>query len=78
MMAKKAIISGVIEIGKALSGNDDVKSFICGTYSDGTARSLPDAISGELLSPKQKKKLQDKKSKKKKKNKKKKYARIDL
>lgn len=71
-------MDGRIEIAitavKELLGNDGVKEFLCGTYSDGTTRNLTDSIKGEFTSPKQKKK----KEKKKKKNKKKKPVKLKL
>lgn len=57
------IISGIVD---GLSHQD----MICGKYSDGTPRSLIDAIRGDYISPKKKKKLM-KASKKAKKDKKK-------
>ena len=50
-----------------------VVKFVCGTYADGDGRSVVDAVKGEYISPKQKKKLTDNSCKKKgKKNKNKK------
>ena len=59
------IIEAGIAIGNAITGSEDITKFLCGTYADGTPRSLPDAINGEFLSPKQKKKATKKKKKKK-------------
>lgn len=39
---------------RAVSGK--VGKFICGEYLDGSTRSIPDALAGELKSPKQKRK----------------------
>ena len=65
-MAKiEKIIETGVAIGSAITGSDNITKFFCGTYSDGTPRSLPDALSGEFLSPKQKKKATKKKKKKK-------------
>lgn len=72
MSLKTDILEGIIEVGKAVSENDDIKSTIFGSYADGKPRSLSDAIKGEVLSPKQKKKVADYKKAKKKKKKKKK------
>lgn len=36
--------------------NGEVGRFLCGEYLDGTIRSVPDALSGEMRSPKQRKK----------------------
>ena len=58
------IIEVGVSVGSALTGNDNITKFFCGSYSDGTPRSLPDAINGEFLSPKQKKKATKKKKKK--------------
>ena len=57
------IINVAIGASKNLVGDENVKSFLCGTYSDGTPRNVGDAIHGEFLSPKQKKKLAKKKKK---------------
>lgn len=63
---KTAIVEGI----KFVVTSESLGRFICGTYSDGTTRSLADSISGEFLSPKDKaKKLKKKNKKKKKKNK---------
>lgn len=73
----KVVVDTVLEIADGLLGSAKVQSFLCGKYSDGTPRSLPDALNDELYSPQQKKnkKKNDEKKKgkkKKKKNKKKK------
>lgn len=49
---------------KKLIEDDGVKSFLFGKYTDGTARNFADAMAGEYLSPKQKKKYSKKKKKK--------------
>lgn len=67
-------IDVVVTTVTKLLDNDGVKEFICGKYVDGTPRSLPDAINGEIYSPKQK----DKAKKNKKKRKKKKPAKLVL
>ena len=64
-----AVTTVITTIGKAASdilSNDDVAKNVYGTYSDGTNRSLGDAIKGEYLSPKQKKKVDKKVNKVKK------------
>ena len=63
-------------VGREVLGNGDIKKFVCGTYTDGTPRNVSDAINGEYLSPKTKKKHNKKKKKylkNKKKSKKNKY-----
>lgn len=69
---KTEVISAIVEVTSALAGNKEIKSMLCGEYCDGEPRSIPDAIRGEVLSPKQKKKVKDYKKAKKKKRKKKK------
>ena len=66
------IIKKGVEIGKELISNGDIQKVFLGTYSDGTARSLPDALDGEIYSPKQRGKAikrNNKRNKKKKRNK---------
>lgn len=46
------------------------RKFLCGTYADGSPRSLKDALNGEIYSPKEKDKKLKKHKKAKKKNKK--------
>ena len=50
-------------VGKEVLTNGDIKKFACGTYTDGSTRSFVDAINGEYLSPKTKKKHEKKKKK---------------
>ena len=70
-MADIAKIAEVVAlVGREALGNHDVKKFVYGTYTDGTPRNFIDAVNGEYLSPKTKKK-HDKKKKKYLKNKKK-------
>ena len=68
-LEKIAKITGVVA-GAILS--EGGRKFLCGTYSDGTPRSLQDALNDELYSPEERKKRLKKlqKKKKKKKNKK--------
>ena len=74
MGKEQIIIDTVVGIADGLLGSEKVQKFLCGHYSDGSPRSLPDALNDELYSPKQKKNKNknDKKKKKKHKNKKKK------
>lgn len=65
----KIVVDTVLAITDGLIGSEKVQTFLCGKYSDGTPRSLPDALNDELYSPQQKK--NQNKNKKKKKNKKK-------
>lgn len=74
---KLAAIGAFVATATEVLFSEKGKKFICGTYSDGTARSITDAINGEIISPKEKEKRKSikkikNKSKKKKKNKKKK------
>lgn len=72
MADAKAIIEVVVAAGGAIAGNEKISKVLYGTYADGTTRSLPDAINGEIYSPEQKAKAYDNNGKKKKKKKKKK------
>lgn len=76
-------------VDRALRG--EIGHFLCGEYLDGTTRSIPDALSGEMKSPKQRKKEErqkkesiykevkdSKKQKPKKKKKKKKQKKIKV
>ena len=58
-MEKEALISAALSAGKKAvewAKTDEGKKFICGTYTDGTTRSLRDAWNDEYLSPKTRKK----------------------
>lgn len=68
MSKSSLIIETISAIAEVTLGNKDVKASLFGEYSDGSPRNLPDAIRGEILSPKQK--LHSKKKKKKHKKKK--------
>lgn len=61
-------ISSIIKTGSEVF-NEAKKSglfeMVLGTYSDGTVRSIPDAIRGEDFSPKQKRKAMKKRKKRK-------------
>ena len=59
------IVATAVSVGTSILKEDKIVEFLCGTYADGTKRSLSDAMQGEYLSPKQKKKLTSKKKKKK-------------
>ena len=61
----KAVVDIVVSAVTTLAGDDNVQKFVCGTYSDGKTRSIPDAFKGEVYSPKQKGKSKKKKKKKK-------------
>ena len=84
MGKSEIILDAVFTVAeKAVSGQ--VGKFICGAYLDGTTRSIPDALAGEIKSPKQRRKEEKQKKeqlryeamcekpKKKKKSKKKKH-----
>lgn len=64
-MGKKKInqVANVIDTVLAVCTTEKVQKLLCGTYSDGEVRSVPDALNGEVYSPKQKAK-KDKKRKK--------------
>ena len=62
----KEIIDTIVAVTTKLCESDDFRKFMCGTYADGSTKSLPDAITGETLSPEQKEKVKKKKKKKKK------------
>lgn len=65
-MAKFKEVADVLLKGvSTLVSDDNFQKFTLGTYADGTPRNVRDAIDGEYLSPKQKKKATSKKSKKK-------------
>ena len=81
MGKEKIIVDTLLNVADGLLGSEKVQSFLCGQYSDGTPRSLPDALNDELYSPQQKKNKnkndQKKKGKKKKKKNKKKNTKTD-
>lgn len=70
-----AIKSG-INLATEISKNEDLMKMICGTYSDGSTKSIYDAFKGETESPKQKKKKIKKRKKNKEKMKRKKYKKF--
>lgn len=74
-MGKKDVVKGVVKAASEIILSEKGKRFLCGEYTDGTTRSLPDAITGEIISPKDRAAYENgkkKKTKKKKKGKKKK------
>lgn len=80
MGKEKIIVDAVVSGAEQLLKSKKVQKFLCGSYADGTPRSLPDALNDELLSPKQRqnKKALKKHKKKNKKNKKKKPIKFEL
>ena len=55
MGKSEIILDAVFSVAeRAVSGK--VGKFICGEYLDGPTRSIPDALAGELKSPKQRRK----------------------
>ena len=65
-----AKLDAAIKVAELVLDNETVGKYLCGQYSDGSIRSIPDAIRGERENPVKKKKKKKKKGKKKKKNKK--------
>ena len=61
MSKVKMIVDTSVAIVDRLAGSENVKKFLCGTYEDGTARTLPDCLNNETMSPKAKKKKNKKK-----------------
>lgn len=66
-MAKS--FKAILECSTMLLGNKTVRKVLLGEYSNGTPRSLPDCLDGEILSPKERKKYVYKRKKKLKKHK---------
>ena len=54
MSKVKMIVDTSVAIVDKLAGSENVKKFLCGTYEDGTARTLPDCLNNETMSPKAK------------------------
>ena len=73
MADPKIIVDGIVAVSEKLLKNEDLQKMICGQYSDASHRSIPDPITGELMSPKEKKKELKKISKRKKKRKERKF-----
>ncbi len=65
-MGKKNKVTAVIDAVVSICATEKIQRLLCGTYSDGEVRSVPDALNGEIYSPKQKARKGKKKSKKKK------------
>lgn len=61
-----SIVTTTVGVVEAALSNDNIKGTILGKYSDGTPRSLPDAIKGEIVSPEDKDISKKRKKKKKK------------
>lgn len=59
------IVEIAVGVGKTVAGDDHISEFLFGTYADGSKRNLTDAVNGEFLSPKQRKKITSKKKKRK-------------
>ena len=78
-MNLKKITAAVTAIA-GVAFSEGGRKFLCGTYSDGTPRSLSDALSGEIYSPEEREKKLKKleKSKKKKQKKKNKSGCFDI
>ena len=72
MGKEKIIIDTILDVTNSLLESKKIQTFLCGQYSDGTPRSLPDALNDELYSPQQKKNKAYNENKKKKHKKKKK------
>lgn len=66
-----ATTAAIAKGAKNLSEDDDFRKLMFGTYNDGSARNLYDAMNGEFESPSEKKSHKDKTLKKKDKKKKK-------
>lgn len=82
MPSMEAIAAGIelaISAATKVAENEKIRKFLCGSYADGKPRSITDAITGEVLSPRQKdrieKEIRGGGKKKKKKKKKKRSAR---
>lgn len=68
-MGAKEIVKIVTSTASDIAKDSDLVGLFVGKYSDGTTRSIPDAIKGETMSPKTKNKIIKRTKKKKKKNK---------
>lgn len=66
MSKKNSVIATIISAAGGLAGNEKIQKTLFGVYSDGSPRSLPDALSGEILSPKDRQRMLYRKDKKKK------------
>ena len=64
-MTAKEIIPIAVAVIEAAASNKTIGKFVCGEYTDGSVRSMADAIRGEVDNPKGKKKKKHKKKKNK-------------
>ena len=56
MADPKLVVEAVLAVSEKILENKDFQGMVLGKYSDGTPRSIPDAMSDEIMSPKEKKK----------------------
>lgn len=63
-MSKNKTIRTLVAAAGGLFANEKIQRSLFGEYSDGTPRSLPDCLEGEILSPKDREKMLYKKKKK--------------
>lgn len=66
-------VAAILSVGEKIIANEDLQKMVLGTYSDGSVRSIPDAMDGEVYSPKTKGKAIKRNTKRNKKNKRKKF-----
>ena len=66
-------VAAILSVGEKIIANADLQKMVLGTYSDGSVRSIPDAVDGEVYSPKTKGKAIKRNTKRNKKNKRKKF-----
>lgn len=64
-MTAREIIPIAVAVIEAAASNKTIGKFVCGEYTDGSVRSMADAIRGEVDNPKGKKKKKHKKKKNK-------------
>lgn len=76
-MDAKTITSAIKTVSNIVM-SDSGQKFLCGTYSNGKARSVVDAMRDEYISPSDREKWEKTKKKKKKKKKKKSSQNIDI
>ncbi len=65
-MDGKTIINVALSVGEQVVKSNAFQKMLCGTYSNGEARSIPDALNGEIYSPEERAKKDKKKNKNKK------------
>lgn len=58
-------VAEILTVVEKVVGNKDLQKMVLGEYSDGSTRSIPDAIGGEVYSPKTKGKAIKRNKKKK-------------